>query len=197
VVGLAVLAGCGVPDSGPATTVPPEKVPYGLLGTSSPAAPPRRGTEAALGPAAYFTRADGLVRIGLRVPGGGDPRRDLAEVLESLATGPTAGEQAAGIGSAVPAGLRLAVLRLADGRVEIDLRGEVAHPDVGQNALFAAQIVLTATSVPGVERVGLSREGQPVRPVLPGGELAASDVGRADYVGLLAPAGPRPAPAGR
>lgn len=179
------LASCGVPAVGPVRTVGPQEVPYDLLNHRPSTSSMKRDGQSTGGPAVYFTRKGLLVRIGLQ-PADTGADSELARVLEALSSGPTPGEQEAGIGTAIPAGLRITSAHVADGEVDIDLRGEIANPNVEQNALVAAQIVLTATSVNGVVSVSLRRDGQDVRPVLPGGELATGEVTAADYIDLLA-----------
>jgi hypothetical protein len=180
---VLVSGGCGVPDEGPARIVDSDDVPFRLLQGRATTSGPARTEQVATGPAVYFTSADRLVRLGIPDPGGLLPR--LAGALGALSAGPTPLEQQRGLGTAIPAGLQLRATSVIDGRAEIDLRGDVAHPGVGQNVMTAGQIVLTATSVPGVDRVVLTRLGEPVVPVLPHGDLAAGPVKASDYAWLV------------
>jgi hypothetical protein len=182
---VLVTVGCGVPDEGPARTVDPADVPFRLLEGRATTSASARTEQVAAAPGVYFTSADRLVRLGIPDQGGLLPR--LSGALGALSAGPTPLEQQRGVGTAIPAGLQLVAVRVVHGRAEIDLRGDVAHPDVDQNALAAGQIVLTATSVPGIDRVVLTRHGQPVVPVLPHGDLAAGPVAASDYASLVRP----------
>ena len=50
-----------------------------------------------------------------------------------------------------------------------------------------AQIVLTATSVPGVDAVRLTLSGAPVEAPLPSGELTSEPLNADDYATFLVP----------
>ncbi len=53
-----------------------------------------------------------------------------------------------------------------------------------QSPLAVAQIVLTATSVPAVERVVLTRQGEPLEAQLPDGGLTTAPLAAQDYAEL-------------
>lgn len=185
---LAVTAaGCGVPESGAARTVASGDVPSGLLGTASASPGPRRSVGDSHGPGVYFVRSERLVRVALDVGGAARNPTQLASVLAALTAGPNTAEQAVGLGSAIPPGLGLDVRSLVDGVAQVELRGETAHPDVTRNPLAVGQLVLTATSVPGVRGVRLHSDGQDVSAVLPDGTLASRAVNAVDYLPLLTP----------
>lgn len=187
---VTLLAGaCGVPESGPARTVDPGDVPHNLREATPTASSAARGQDVTSGPSVYLTAGERLVRLGLEADA--PDRPTLVDALQALSAGPTQEEQKSGLGTAIPAGLELQARTTVGGLVEIDLVGAAAHPDVDQNALAAGQIVLTATSVPGVDSVVLTRQGQRVDPALPNGELAAGrEVTAADYVPLVTSSSP-------
>jgi hypothetical protein len=193
-VGL-FTGGCGVPGSGPVRTVPREEVPYGLLSPRADPFPEDRADAVGVSPGAYFLRRGCLLAVGVSRQYTG-VRTQVSEALRDLSAGPTSAEQDRGLGTAIPPGLRLSVLRVSGGQVDIELSGESAHPDVAQNALAAGQIVLTVTSVPGIDSARLVHSGQPVGPVLPDGSLATGPVTAADYAYLAncASASPSPSP---
>jgi spore germination protein GerM len=79
------------------------------------------------------------------------------------------------------------VTSLARGRVTIDLQGEGSATVGDEGPLAVGQIVLTATSVPGVDSVVLTREGKPVEAQQAGGQLTDRPLTAAEYAPLLAP----------
>lgn len=194
VAAIALVAGlvgaCGVPDHGPVATVDPRDVPYNLLGEAT-GGPGGVRNEISEGLAVFFTSDGHLVRLGLD-PGAAVGRPAFARVLDALSSGPTPQEQRQGIGTAIPPGLRLVLSRTVSGTADIELAGQAAHPDVEQNALAAGQIVLTATSVPGIDSVRLTRNGQRVDAALPFGDLAARPVTASDYASLVRLSSPPP-----
>ena len=76
---------------------------------------------------------------------------------------------------------------LSDGTVTIDLGGDAEAPAGQESRRAVAQIVLTATSLPEVEEVLLTRDGEPVDAPLPSGELTSQPLSAADYEPLLTP----------
>ncbi len=88
----------------------------------------------------------------------------LRGALQQLFEGPTPEEQGWGLSTAVPAGVEVRSVSIADGTATIDLSG--AFDDGGGSAgmfLRLAQLVHTATQFPSVDRVALRIEGEPVK----------------------------------
>jgi spore germination protein GerM len=79
------------------------------------------------------------------------------------------------------------VAQLSDGTATIDIDGPDEAPSGGASRLAVAQIVLTATSVPGVDAVRLTLSGEPVEAPLPSGQLTSAPLTAADYAALLVP----------
>ncbi|MGY1650248.1 GerMN domain-containing protein [Geodermatophilus sp. SYSU D01119] len=182
---LALLTGCGLPG-GAAEAIPDAEVPYGLLSGS--------GTPPAAAEAA--PDGDGGARIHLLGPGdvltprerpvsGADLPARLGDLLGRLAAGPDAGERAAALTTVLPPGTGLAVTEVADGTATVDLTGPGEVPDGEEGRLAVAQIVLTATTLAGVDAVLLTRDGEPVEAPLPTGELTDRPLTAADYAPLL------------
>ncbi|MGH8866611.1 MAG: GerMN domain-containing protein [Actinomycetes bacterium] len=173
VVVLAV--GCGVPTGGAPERIDPSSVPYGLL-DETPSTP--------RGPDVYFLRAGELVGVTRGAsPRGGASR--LRYVPAAVASGPTAEERMRGLRHVLPRGVMLSLTQLRTGRAVVDIRAGQNGLDIA-GSLATASIVLTATSVPGVDTVTLVNRGAllPVR--LPGGVRVARPLTREDYVILLA-----------
>ncbi|MCZ2805436.1 GerMN domain-containing protein [Modestobacter sp. VKM Ac-2983] len=181
----AALAGCGVPTGGAPEPIPTSQVPYDL-GSPSPTATGAPSAAARLDePRVYLVAEDGAL-----VPRGRSLRSDalidqLDQLLDDLATGPTAGELTDRLSTALRPETSLAVDELSDGTVTIDLGGAAEAPAGQESRRAVAQIVLTATSLPEVEAVLLTRAGQPVEAPLPSGELTSQPLSAADYEQLL------------
>jgi hypothetical protein len=79
------------------------------------------------------------------------------------------------------------VTALEDRVATVELSGESPDAVPERLPLAVAQVVLTATSLPSVEAVLLTRDGVPVEAPLPGGELSDRPLREGDYAGLLAP----------
>ena len=191
---VTALCACGAPRSGRLTVVDPTTVPYGL-GTSAttigtePPGDGRNGT----GPRAYFVDGTTQLRpVRVDVTGLATPQA-LRRLLRALVEGPTAGGRAAGLATLFPPGTTLELTRLDRGTATVRVLLTDSAPGPDALPLAAGQVVLTATSVPGVERVALLDDGGPVPAPLPGGRLADEPVSAAAYRSLLAtPRSPAP-----
>jgi hypothetical protein len=161
VVTAGVLgAACGVPiDSGP-TALSRRDVPFGLLAPSAPM------STTTTGPAPVAVS----VQIFLLTPSGklSGVSRDvpfpapLSAILGALVDGPTNTEAAAGLQSAVPAQTDVLGAAVSGGVATVNLAGTFGQL-VGQAQIDAvAQIVFTATALPGVTGVTFELAGQPV-----------------------------------
>ncbi len=81
--------------------------------------------------------------------------------LRALLAGPTEAEQAAGYSSQVPPGTRLLAVTLQGGVAQVDLSGEFANPDSGEETVLRiAQVVCTVDPFEGVEAVTLAVDGR-------------------------------------
>lgn len=182
---LAVVAtaGCGVPTEKTPGTIPASDVPFGLLSTapSVPASAP--STARSDRPRVYLLDVDSrLVPRGRILPAG--PLSDeLADLLDDLAGGPTTQERSQQFSTALPPGIRLTVTALDGRTATIDIVGGT-DPSGRSSRLAAGQIVLTATSLPGIQAVRLRRNGEAVEAPLPGGQLTTDPLTTADYAGL-------------
>lgn len=193
---LALLAGCGVPTGGEPSTIAATDVPYGLA-ESTPVPTPTSPREA-VGDASrvhWVTDADTLVPR-VREVSGTTRRARLADLLEQLAAGPTAAERDEQLSTALPPEVRLSVTGLDGGTATIDLDALAEAPAAGVSGRRAvAQIVLTATSVPGVDAVLLELAGEPIEAPLPAGELTDRPLTAEDYAAATAVPVEPPAPA--
>ncbi|MEQ7009782.1 GerMN domain-containing protein [Actinopolymorpha sp. B17G11] len=186
----ALLGGCGVPSQDRPTLIEPTTVPFGLLSNRSAAAKagatPLPGSDTSADPffhtsvAVYFVEGKTLVGVKRKVRPGPLPDR-VDVVVEALTSGPAAPEQARGLSSAIPPGLRLAVASFEAGQVTIDLAGDPAGLTAAESPLTIGQVVLSLTSLPGVERVQLTRDHKPVEVPLVDGSLTTRPLAGVDY----------------
>lgn len=182
-------AGCGVPVGGAPTTIAPSDVPYGLASPTeaspSPASPVPRADE----PLVFLVGpGDLLVPRGRRTDtgtGAGTQADRLDALLAELAAGPTEGERAEGLSTALPPGVELSVTGDDRSTVTVDLGGPADAPSGRESRSAVAQVVLTVTSLPRVDAVLLTREGVPVEAPLPSGELTSAPLTEADYAVFL------------
>ncbi|PWU22857.1 MAG: hypothetical protein C5B48_09615 [Candidatus Rokuibacteriota bacterium] len=175
----AVLAGCG---SGHAVSLgaAPVRVPSTAENTGTGSGAGTRVTPGSVSYEVWFAGPGGTLAPALRTHPA-TPRVATA-ALRSLAAGPTAGERAAGLVSAMPAATRLLGISITDGVATVDLTSAY---ESGGNArslqLRLAQVVYTLTQFPTVRAVRFQLDGSPVSVVSGTGAAAARPVGRADY----------------
>lgn len=178
---LALLLGaCGVPGGDDMELVEPEAVPFGLLEDDREVAEADEDGSAVL---EVFLVADDpgvLVPVERQV---GSP--SLASVLEELAAGPTAAEAAMGLRSAIPDRDVVARTTLDNGTATVDLTEDFPSLGGSDQLLAIAQIVLSLTERPGVERVAFTLDGDRVEVPRGDGSLTSGSVSRDAYVPLL------------
>ncbi len=191
---VAVLAGCGVPTGGEPRTIAATDVPYGLA-SPSPTATPTAPAEANVdGSGVHWLTTDGTLVPRVREVSGTTRRERLASLLDQLAAGPTPTERDEQLSTSLPPEVRLSVTGLEGGTATIDLDSFVQAPAGVAGRRAVAQLVLTATSVPGVQSVLLELAGEPIEAPLPAGELTAGPLTAQDYAAFRTPAAV-PAPA--
>ena len=183
---VTALGGCGVQTSGDVRTVAPDRVPHHLL---DPA------VTAASAPAASRVRsALRLYWIGRMGRLEGRPLQHycvstlagvVSELLDQLIAGPRPEQRARGLGSAVPSSDWVHLARMDGGHAVLSVDPEAL---VGEDrvSVVSAQLVLSVTSIPGVDAVEVVHAGQPVQLPLPGGKLTEGPFTKVDYDDLLA-----------
>ena len=180
-----VVAGCGIPTGGEPRTIAASDVPYGL---ASPAPGPTAAPtpEPLADPSRIFLvdAGDSLVARGREVDGD-SPEERLEALLAALASGPTSEERDEQLSTALPPDVRLRLGEVSEGTVTIDIDGPAEAPSGLASRRAVAQIVLSATSVPGIDAVRLTLAGEPVEAPLPSGELTSAPLTAADYAGFV------------
>lgn len=182
-----VAAGCGIPTGGQPDTIPSGDVPYGLTSPTASApsvtSPPPRVEQ----PRVFFVAPDNRLVGQGRELSGDTLRNRLADLLSSLADGPATTERENGLTTALPPNVRLTVRGVDSGVATVDIEEKAQGPSGLEGRRAAAQIVLTATSLPGVHAVLLAHDGAPLDAPLPSGRLTSEPLTAADYLPLLTP----------
>jgi hypothetical protein len=200
---LVLTVACGVPTEGNPVAVSRDRVPYRLLSptSSAPASPSALPGTVVTEPQVFFVSpSDQLVASPQSMPASGLGTVEAA-LLERLTAGPTDADRALGLDTALGQGVTLSLVRIEAGVASLELTPGDPPPAPERLPLAVAQVVLTVTSVAGVDAVTLLRDGAPVDVPLPGGEQVAGPVKAAQYASLLGPrtavtkAPPTPSPA--
>lgn len=191
-LGLALwVGGCGVPAGDGPTAIPSSEVPYGLADPSpSPTAPSTAVPVQT--PTQIFLVSPDEVLVGRpRDVEGTSVRARLTDLLAELAAGPSAAEREEQLSTLLTPEARLTLGDLSKGTATIDIGLPTGAPSGGASRRAVAQLVLTATSLGGVDAVRLTIGGDPVDAPLPTGELTSAPLTAADYaVFLTAPETP-------
>ena len=176
-----LVAACGIPQDREPTITPggvvlPAVAPSESPAPGGPVSPSSPYADVTL----FLVRAEHLVKVGRRAP-----RADLIGALNRLLAGPREAEYAAGIRTAISPQTALRSARLEGDTAVIDLSAAFVEVGGTEQILAVAQIVLTATAVPGAARVRLLLEGQAVEVPRADGTLSSESLGAADYHRLL------------
>lgn len=170
----ATVTACGVPGDGAPRALSPDRVPFDLLQPNVPTTVPSlRGATAQV---VIFLLRGGLLQARPREV---EAPPSLQGVLDALATGPTQEEGSAGDRTAIVGGPLSAAV---DGSLAtVDLSD--SFNDLRGSDLVAAlaQIVFTATAVPGVDAVAFSLGGSRVKAPVEDGSLIDRPLRRSDY----------------
>jgi hypothetical protein len=176
---LALAVGCGVPQDDMPRALDPSGAPFRVF--EQDAVPPPQGD---LQVEMWFTRNDRLVPLVRPVQLPGSPR----EVLEALFAGLAEQERAAGLASALPAGLAFTAVEVRDRIAVVTLRGLNEQVQV----LAFAQIVVTLDGRPEVDGVRFRSADRDVQVPRGDGSLTDAPVNRESYSELLGAAEVQP-----
>lgn len=175
VAATLLLAGCdGSESSEPTTPTPPAPTTPAPTTTDAdgPATAEQRDVRV------YLVRGE---QVGVARRTVTATRGVLRAALTELLAGPTSEEEGWGLTSAVPDGVEVLGVDLADGTATVDLTGSFDDGG-GSLSMFLrlAQLVHTATQLPTVERVALRLDGEPVTTFSPEGIELPPTLTRAD-----------------
>ena len=170
-----VVAACGIP-----LDAEPETVTVDAAG--SPDVPDEfSGDLAAV--TIYLVSDEALVRVTRDLPEGAN----LQSILESLLGRVTLPEERSNLRSSISAGTELIGVDQEQNVAHIDLSSDFAVVGGEEEILAVAQIVLTATSVDGIDLVAFQLEGVPTDVPVSSGALSIEPVAAADYTALVSP----------
>ena len=188
-----VAASCGVGRGGAESAGPvPTAAPGGeVAGTSAGTtsvvseggSSTSSGTLTVVTYEVWFTRGESLFMVRRDEPS--TPRIATA-AMQSLLAGPSAREQAAAVGSQIPAGTQLLGLTIEDGVATVDLTSEFESGGGSASMnMRIAQVVYTLTQFPTVKGVLFELDGQRVDVLGGEGVVVDEPVTRKDYRDLL------------
>lgn len=176
VAAVAILtAACGVPPDEEARTLAAEEVPYGLLDEAPVGAPPPTTQPVAkVNVTVFFLAGDRLQPAPRAVAEPATPLR----AVNALLGGPTEEEAVTGLRTAINPSTEATITRPSPELVAVDLSSSFAAVPTQEQRLALAQIVYTATGLPGVTGVRFTLAGAPVEVPLPDGTLTSLPIGR-------------------
>lgn len=175
VVLVAFLVGaCGVPTDPAPRVVSAGDIPYGLL---EEAPPPTVAPTTPAVPTApvfvYFVKGERMFAVVRQV--NADP--SVAKALTALLFGPQEDEAVDGVRSAISPTAAIQARALDPATYLVDLSSEFAQGSVSEQVLGLAQVVWTATAIPGVTGVRFTLNGAPIQVPTPTGSTG-EPVGR-------------------
>lgn len=175
---VLLMAACGIPVEADPEVVDVELAPPGGNETPAP------GELAAV--SLYLVRDDALVHVTRDLPS----PPSLTSIFDSLLGGVTNEERQANLRTAIPPDTETISITEDGSVLRVDLNSEFAAVGGEEEILAVAQIVLTATSVEGVDQVAFQLEGVPTDVPVASGALSVDPVGAADYESLVAATAP-------
>jgi germination protein M len=187
-----VVASCGAGNGAESAGPVPTGAPGGDIGgtssetetaTSSGGSSTSSGSATLVQHEVWFTRDESLFMVKRSVAS--TPRIGTA-ALESLLAGPGPREQAAAVGSQIPAGTQLLGLSVEDGVATVDLTSEFESGGGSASMnMRIAQIVYTLTQFPTVKGVLFELDGERVDVLGGEGVVVDQPVTRKDYRNLV------------
>ena len=181
---LGAAVGCGVQLDDEPREIAEEAVPFDLLETSTTGAPSSTTPLPTFQETSVFLvdNDDYLIEVRRQLPG------DVRLAILSLLTPPTEAEVNSGLSTDISPSVRLrGISGPEDGLVTIDLASDGTEQSPEISRLAFAQLVYTATGLPGVNRVLFQVDGQ-AREVPTGeGQSTAQPLSRVDYRQFLRP----------
>jgi hypothetical protein len=168
------LAGCGVPIDKQPAALSRAGVPFGLLDPNSPTTTSTTTPSPVEVPVRIFLIGPNgrVAPVARDVPVSAP---DLQTVLEALVAGPTDAEAAAGYQSAIPAQTTVIGASIVGGIATVNLGANFGQLVGTQQIQAVAQLVFTASGLPGVGGVTFELDGVAVDvPVASGADVAVT-----------------------
>lgn len=172
---LVATAGCGVQSDATARDLSVSRVPYGLLEaapTTTTSAPTPSVPRADV--LVYFIKDDRMISKLRQV----NAPATVAKALTALVFGVQEDELADGVRSAIDPTAAIQARSLDPATVQVDLSSEFATGSSSEQVLALAQVVYTATALPGVTGVRFTLDGVPIEVPTGSGSLTSDAVGR-------------------
>jgi spore germination protein GerM len=180
-------AGCGIPSDDSARPIDRDALPPQLVSTATTAAPgpSSLNEKATLYLVSMIGDRQQLVSITVDIANVVNQNELPRLVIEHLiAQQPTTGGSASDQTNAIPSTVSVINLSINEGVLELDLSG-LSSVELTRQRLAAAQIVFTATEMPGVRAVRFWIDGQPgAVPLDDQASTAGQAVSRTDYPSL-------------
>lgn len=175
---LVATAGCGVRSDDSARDLSAGRVPYGLLddaptSTTGPATPSVPRAEVRV----FFVKDDRMIAKARQV----NAPASVAKALTALLFGVQEDEMAEEVRSAIDPTASLQARALDAATFQVDLSAEFVSGSSSEQVLALAQIVYTATELPGVTGVRFTLDGVPIEVPTGEGSLTADPVGRGAF----------------
>jgi spore germination protein GerM len=114
----------------------------------------------------------------------------LQSLLTRLAVGPSDRERARGLVTDLGPASTIVLRTISAGTASIDLQPTGQDPSANKLPVAVGQIVMTATSIVGVDRVVFVRAGTVLPVPGPDGSMIADALVADDYNGMMAPGQP-------
>jgi spore germination protein GerM len=177
IVVVGATFGCGVAAESAPTPIDRDSVPFGLAARN----PTGATTTTRPQPFAYTVYLVAGERLHAIERGSTTPISPRA-ILRKLVKGPLPSESESGVRTLLDPSVTIAGVTVRKGIATIDLEDtlDTLRP-AGDATLAVAQLVYTATSLPGVSKVQLRIDGEDVELPRDDGTLTKQPVGRADY----------------
>jgi spore germination protein GerM len=187
----ASLTGCGIPTDAKARPIDREALPSQLVSVPTTAAPPAPSPLSQTVNLYLVGMApnggEELVRMSAEIANVVDPNDLPRQVIEQLiAQQPTDGTGNSGsLTNAIPTTVRVLNASVDGDVLDLDL-SDLGTVELTRQRLAAAQIVFTATDLPGINKVRFSINGQPSAvPLATESSTPGQEITRDDYSSLL------------
>jgi hypothetical protein len=190
---LILATGCGLPDPGISRQIEPTGVPYALL-SPAPAEqpPPELNGQEKTTPRMYLVNAeDQLVPVPVTLDATG-LEAVVRQLLDQLAAGPSESQRQQGLSSALSPQTALQLRQMRGRTADVSITLPAKDPSADRLPFAIGQVVLSLTSVAGVERVQMFRDGEALELALPGGARTSQPVTANDYASLTQAQQPAP-----